>query len=188
MASAVGRVGPVPEPAAAKACRLGEVEGVPEKRGCEADGGETHAPHKSPNTRRRGCRSPVSQHLPQDRRRGGRDRPRLHRDEAVKELGHGAHRDRRGSREIAEARACQPCRQSAELLHRDRVAHTGRQWKGKGETGGACAPQNEPATADGRHPVVPSRKCPTHYASHPHRRQQKGRGMTAPESAAIASP
>ena len=41
MASAVGRVGPVPEPAAAKACRLGEVEGVPEKRGCEADGGET---------------------------------------------------------------------------------------------------------------------------------------------------
>jgi hypothetical protein len=40
MASAIGRVGPIPKPAAAKACRLGEVEGLPEKRVGEADGGE----------------------------------------------------------------------------------------------------------------------------------------------------
>ena len=40
MASAIGRVGPIPKPAAAKACRLGEVEGLPEKRVSEADRGE----------------------------------------------------------------------------------------------------------------------------------------------------
>lgn len=182
MASAVGRVGPVPEPAAAKACRLGEVEGVPEKRGCEADGGETV-------TRLIKARIPggedVGRQCPSTYPRIGGEAGEIGRDSIEMKPSRSL---ATAPIEIAEARACQPCRQSAELLHRDRVAHTGRQWKGKGETGGACAPQNEPATADGRHPVVPSRKCPTHYASHPHRRQQKGRGMTAPESAAIASP
>jgi hypothetical protein len=152
----------------AKAWRLGEIEGAPEKRAGEAERGEPIArgvaagiPSGDDVVGQRPALVPASAAR---RARSAATRIEM---KPSSSLGGNARV------EAVRARPHQPRRQSAELFDGDRRLRTRRKRKGQRQGCGARATQNEPATADGRHHVVPDRKCPDHYASHLHRRQQK---------------